>query len=455
MSHDLSFKCNGNQKQLQVAREWLNPDVSDIVYGGSKGSGKSYLGVSLIFGDAFIHPGTFYFIARKKLNDIRKFTIPSIHEVFTHWGLTSAYYNFNGSDNYFQLHNGSRVYLIEAKYLPADPLFTRFGSMQMTRGWIEEAGEFEEAAKNNLAASIGRWKNDVYKLAPKLLQTCNPSKNYLYREYYKKHRDGTLEPWKRFIQALPTDNKKLPDGYLENLRRTLSKNEKERLLNGNWEYDDDPATLINYDNIINTFSNSHVEGGRQCITSDIARLGGDRIVKIDWDGFRGSVTAWKREPLDVTGQKIEDARIRLKIGKSDVLVDEDGVGGGIVDFMKYKGFINNSSPVPHPKSPQRDRQGNPVKENFDNYKSQCGFHMAYRINENGLYLQCPDEYKDLIIEEMEQVKQKNLDSDLKKGLVPKDKIKEIIGRSPDFWDTILMRESFELQPRKQFSAAQY
>ena len=89
------------------------------------------------------------------------------------------------------MHN--LVYLIEAKYMPSDPLYYRFGSMQMTRGWIEEAGEFDVAAKNNLAASIGRWKNDIYKIAGKLLQTCNPSKNYLYRDYYKKSKEGKLE----------------------------------------------------------------------------------------------------------------------------------------------------------------------------------------------------------------------------------------------------------------------
>jgi len=55
--------------------------------------------------------------------------------------------------------------------------------------------------------------------------------------------------------------------------------------------------------------------------------------------------------------------------------------------------------------------------------------------------------KPLIIEELEQVKQKLLDSDMKKGLMPKDKVKEAIGRSPDFWDAILMREWFELKPK--------
>jgi len=100
--------------------------------------------------------------------------------VFDHLGVDSRYYKFNGQDNYFSLYNKSKVFLIEAAYMPSDPLYQRFGSMQMTRGWIEEAGEFERAASNNLKASVGRWKNDLYGINGKILQTCNPSKNYLY-----------------------------------------------------------------------------------------------------------------------------------------------------------------------------------------------------------------------------------------------------------------------------------
>src|SRR6478609_7912358 len=124
----LLFDTNGNEKQKEAARYWIDDTTFDILYGGSKGSGKSYLGCSLIFGDAFLYPGTHYFIARKKLNDIRKFTIPSIYEVFKHWGLTEGYYKYNGQDSYFDLHNGSRVYLLEAKFLPGDPYYQRFGS---------------------------------------------------------------------------------------------------------------------------------------------------------------------------------------------------------------------------------------------------------------------------------------------------------------------------------------
>jgi hypothetical protein len=303
-------------------------------------------------------------------------------------------------------------------------------------------------------ASIGRWKNDLYGISPKLLQTCNPSKNYLYTDYYKRWKEGVLEPHKRFIQAFPQDNKMLPKSYIESLERNLSKNEKERLLYGNWEYDDDPSALIDYEKALDIFSNTHVPSGEKKITSDIARLGGDKIVIIEWDGWRGKVKWYQKQSLDVTGKLIEESRNRLGIGQHDVLVDEDGVGGGIVDFMKYRGFVNNASPVPSPTAPLDDN-GKRMKENFDNLKSQCYFRLAERINKNELFLQCDSEVKTWIIEELEQIKQKGLDSDMKKGIIPKDKMKGQLGRSPDFADALMMREYFELKPKKGFVAATY
>jgi hypothetical protein len=98
------------------------------------------------------------------------------------------------------LYNGSKVFFIELAYLPSDANYSRFGSLQMTRGWIEEAGEIDRGAFEAISATVGRWKNDIYNLVPKVLQTCNPAKNYLY-EYYKAARDGLLDVWKKFIQA--------------------------------------------------------------------------------------------------------------------------------------------------------------------------------------------------------------------------------------------------------------
>ncbi|GAB4001575.1 hypothetical protein GCM10028807_58060 [Spirosoma daeguense] len=448
---ELQFDVYGNSKQLEVCQHWQDSSVTDIVYGGSKGSGKSYLGCSLIFGDALTYPETFYFIARDSLTNIRKFTIPSIHEVFNHWDLGSEYYVYNGQDNYYTLYNKSRVYLLDAKFLPSDPLYARFGSMQMTRGWIEEAGEFKESAKNNLSASIGRWKNDVYSLAPKLLQTCNPAKNYLYKEYYRKNKETKLEPWRRFVQALPQDNKKLPPGYLENLHRTLSPNEKQRLLYGNWEYDDDPSALIQYDKIIDLWSNKHAPKGQRFITVDAARFGGDNAKIFIWEGWHLlKAYSFPKSSMVMLANEIERLAKYWSVPASNIVIDEDGVGGGCIDILRetksmhVKGFINNSSPLEEI-SPEGW-----IKPNYDNLKSQCSFRLANRTNQGGWFI-APDamsiEDKQALIEELEQVKQKDMDKDGKKRVIPKEDVKELIGRSPDNSDCAMFREFFELKPK--------
>jgi phage terminase large subunit len=43
-----------------------------------------------------------------------------------------------------------------------------------------------------------------------------------------------------------------------------------------------------------------------------------------------------------------------------------------------------------------------------------------------------------------------MDKDGKRQVLPKDKVKELIGRSPDFSDTLMMRMWWELQPVKQW-----
>lgn len=432
----VTFDTHGNEKQKEAARAWVDGLITDILYGGGKGGGKTYLGVSLIFGDALMYPETHYFIARKELNDLRKFTIPSIHEVFTNWGLTpNDYLIWHGQDNFFELPNGSKVFLLAAKYLPGDPEYQRFGSMQMTRGWIEEAGEFSPAAKSNLQASIGRWKNDVYNLTPKLLQTCNPSKNYLYIDYYKPFRSGELDPWKKFIQALPQDNKRLPAGYVENLQRTLSAKDKSRLLGGNWEYEDDPSALMDYDSIISIFSNSHIQPtGRRYMTVDVARFGSDKTKIRVWDGLKViRVVMMENKSTVQVADECKKLAVQYQVPPSNTIVDEDGIGGGVVDnYPGVKGFIANSKPL-FPKK----------GENYANLKSQCAYKLAELVKNKEIY---EPEYNERLIEDLEQIKEKDTDNEGKRSIISKEDVKAVLGRSPDDGDTYIMRMYFEIKP---------
>ena len=446
---EIVLNVNGNLKQLEAVKYWIDDETIDIAYGGSKGSGKSFLGCSLIFGDALIYPNTHYFIARKTLTDLRKFTIPSIHEVLNGWGITNDYYKYNGQDNYFQLYNGSKVFLIDAKYIPSDPNYMRFGSMQMTRGWIEEAGEFEEECKNNLQASIGRWKNSEYNLPPKLLQTCNPAKNYLYREYYKLNKEKHLPIFKKFIQALPSDNKKLPKDYIPNLLKILSPNEIQRLVYGNWEFDDNPYALFDYTDILGLFTNEYIKrSGERYLTADIAYEGSDKFVIGIWDGLvLIKIVAIDKIDETLVSKKIHELRLEYSVPLKNVIYDADGL----------KTFVRESANSGHLNGAiEFHNGGSPIKiegrlENFFNLKAQCYFQLAELTKKSKIFIE-EKQYRKQIIEELEQICKLPLTDDGKIRLEKKDAIKERLGRSPDFADMIMMRMWFELEDTSEIES---
>jgi hypothetical protein len=215
---------------------------------------------------------------------------------------------------------------------------------------------------------------------------------------------------------------------------------------GNWDYYDDPATLIDNDSIADYFNPTHLSPeGIKYMTIDVARKGKDKTVFRIWHGW----LCIKREEISRSGLDEVVARAKVLQAKhgialSNIVADEDGVGGGVVDFLKCKGFVNNSSPL-------EMREGSAfVKPNYDNLKSQCSIKMAEMIVNRQTGEICDNAaVQQGTAEEMEQVKLKDIDKDGRQGIIPKDRVKEMIGRSPDEWDSIMMRYWFAL--RKTFN----
>ena len=448
---EIEFRTK-NPKQIRAIEHWLDRETEQILYGGAKYGGKSYLGASLIFGDALIYPETRYFIAREQLTDLRKHTMSTIHEVFENWGLKLAdYAPFNGQDNVYNLTNGSKVYLIDCKEIPSDPLFERFGSMQMTKGWIEEGGEVAESAYANLWLGVGRWKNDKYGLPKKLLITANPKKGWMKRGFIDLWKEDKLPPAKKFVQAFATDNVHGDKNYIESLRKETDTVRRQRLWEGNWDYDEDQNSLISFDALTDSFSNTIVKDNQKYLIIDVARLGKDSTTFNFWDGLElYRIDKFEKQTTDKTVQKAKDLAALESIPYSNILIDEDGIGGAIVDGMfGVKGFVANSRSIPT-KTEIRDRKNKITgfltpRTNFFNLKSQCGWKLAELINEHKLALKVPD-FRDIIIEELGALlKQKDIDDDRKLQLIPKDEVKESLGRSPDIGDPLIMRAWFELK----------
>lgn len=435
------FDTNGNEKQKLAASYWIDGSTEQIMYGGAKYGGKSYLGANLIFGDALLYPETYYFIARESLTDLRKYTMPTINEVIGSWGLDAeSYLNYNGQDNFYTLPNKSRVYLVDAKHLPRDPDFHRFGSIQMTRGWCEEIGQMNPKAIENLWLTIGRWNNKKYGLKKKILLTCNPHKGYGYINFYKPNKEKVLVDSKKFITALPRDNKKGDKDYIRSIEENPNIQERERLGFGNWEYDDDPACLISYDSILDMFTNSYVSGHgkNKYMTCDIAEEGSDRFVIWVWSGLK--IIDYVSIKKCNCAQIEEIIKLLAKnhmVRRSNIAYDADGVGS----FLK--GYLKGAMPIAN-----NSRAVN--EENYQNLKSQLYYHLAKYINRGDIYVMdiLPTEIKADLIQELEHVKSFNTDDDKKLKILPKNKVKEIIGRSPDYSDAMAIRMIFELREKK-------
>ena len=376
------------------------------------------------------------------LKTLKETTLVSFFQIAKMQGLeANKHYKFNGQTSQIEFPNGSTILLKDLFAYPSDPNFDELGSLEITDAFIDEANQVDDKARNIIKSRI-RFQLDQNDLVPKILYTCNPAKNWTYSEFYKPEQEGTISKNKKFITSLIDDNPFISKHYKENLL-TLDSVSKERLLFGNWEYLDDPAQLIDYDKILDSFSNTFVPIGDSYITCDVARFGNDSSVIGIWSGFRVRFYQFNGKSVVEVAELIKNFATEHKVPTSNIVCDEDGVGGGVVDILRCKGFVNNSSPLVNPVTRQ--------KENFDNLKSQCYFKLADMINKAELYIQSDGKQKQTIIQELEQVKQKSVYNDMKKGVIPKDKVKAAIGRSPDFSDCLAMRMFFEYSPRFQVS----
>ena len=416
-------------KQKEALKYMLDDTTTELLYGGAAGGGKSYLLCCYAIITSLQYPGVRGLIGRSKLDALKKTTLNTFFDVCSQWGIKSGeHYTYNAQSNIITFYNGSEIILKDLFLYPSDANFDSLGSLELTYACIDEANQITEKAKNVLSSRL-RYKLDEYGLIPKLYMSCNPAKGWVYG-MYKESRDNTLPQHKKFIQALVTDNKHISKHYTAQLNK-LDEISKARLLRGDWEYDDSKDALIEYDAIINMFSNV-VPTGDKYITADIARFGKDKTAIYLWNGLQvAEVVVLDMSSMVDVANKIKEIQQREGVKLSNIIVDEDGVGGGAKDILRCKGFVNNSKAI----------RG----ENYQNLKTQCYYKLADLINKGQIGFSTNDiKLKELLIQELEQVRRVNMDKDTKLSILSKDKIKDLIGRSPDYSDALMMRCYYEL-----------
>lgn len=436
---EITVNLNPTDKQKEAYRALLDPNVDTVFFGGSAGGGKSWIICESRLLRAYTYPGYRSFIAREELKRLMQSTYVTWTKVCQYYKIPQDDWKLNGQYNYIEFKNGSRIDLLDIKLVPSDPLFERFGSLEYTDGAIEEAGETAYLAYDVLKSRIGRHKNKEFGLHPTMLISGNPKKNWTFTEFYKPWKNGTLPANARFIQALYTDNKHTAEEYGKQLSQIHDRVMKERLMYGNWDYADDDNALMSFDNIQDMFTNTIEETDTKYLTVDVARYGSDSTVFNYWKGLHSYKTErFTKLGVDQVSEKLKIALRDEKIPYSHCGVDDDGIGGGVTDMVKgVRPFTANKTPF------MNRYTGKP--DNFRNLKTQCAYLLAELVNAHKVKVTCDDATKELLSEELAQIKRKDSDKEGKLEIEPKDKQKEMLGRSPDVADTLVMRMMFELE----------
>lgn len=201
--------------------------------------------------------------------------------------------------------------------------------------------------------------------------------------------------------------------------------------------------LLTYDSINDLWTNSHIQKGNMAITADIALHGSDKFILIVWAGFVivDFIEIDKCDAKEVVS-KIKEVSDKYNVPRSRIVYDADGLGSFLIGYMKGANPFNNGA--------------KPIKTigsetpNYKNLKSQCGYELARLINASGMLIDCNLNKSDLI-KELECLQSYALDKEGKIQLMPKEKIKEIIGHSPDKLDAMIMRMFLELKPKRSVS----
>jgi phage terminase large subunit len=444
-SGDFSFICETergrNSKQEQALIELTRGVSKEIVYGGAAGGAKSWTGASYFTFMCECFPGTRYFVARNELTDLKNGTLVTFQKVWKAYGVEGV--QWKEKDHYILFDNGSRIDFIEVKFKPSDKDYISLGSVEYTGGWIEEAGEAHSGAYETLKTRIGRHLNDKYGIRPIIFITCNPNKNWLYYTFYNPYKRGELPSDKLYIEALPTDNPAIDREYIAQLQGLKDKAKKERLLFANWDYDDDPAALVETDAMMDLFTNDHVEArGEKRLSADLAMKGRDRFVAGNWHGLVVNVAIDKEYS---TGKEIESdlkkCMIANQVPRSKTVVDSDGLGNYLESYLEgIKEFHGGARAKDH--------------KVYANLKSECAFLLASLINDRKIKVICTQSQRERIIEELGVLKQKSVDADEKrKQIISKDDMKARLNRSPDYLDMLIMGMYFELYKAKNGSYA--
>ena len=431
-----TIDINLTKKQSIAWKLLFDDKTNEILYGGSAGAGKSWLGCLWIVTLCLKYEGIRCLIGRTVLQQLKLTTLNTLFETLQAMNLKSGdHYTYNGQSNVITFFNKSEIVLKDLAYQPSDPNYDSLGGLELSAVFVDEAAQIPQLAYNILKSRI-RFKLNEFKLIPKILMTCNPGQVWLKKVFYLPHSDNTLDANKAFVPALPLDNPHLPASYIEMLK-SLPPGQRRRLLEGDWNYEMEADSLFDFDDVSAAiFKHPPKAEEKKYISLDVARFGTDRSVACVWVGLTVvEVLVYTKLSAVELSSEISNLIAKYGVHPKNVIIDADGVGGPVSDILRGTDFVNNSKALHN--------------QNFTNLKSQCYVKLSELFKEGKISLNVLDtSIVDDLTQELLAVKLKDVDKDNKVQVGSKDDMKKVLGKSPDISDALMMRMYFEIKNLK-------
>ena len=205
-------------------------------------------------------------------------------------------------------------------------------------------------------------------------------------------------------------------------------------------------------------------GGEYYLTVDPSRKGKDLCVIRLWNGYIvKKIYITKITDIALIVAKVKAIEDEYLVPRKNIIVDDDGLGGGVVDFLpNCAAFVGNASAFDEGERIQKYRnlKTQTVKKFSDLVKKGLiSVDKNWVIEKFG---NCDDIFTQKTVQDMEvaELECYMVESDLEDKyfeITKKKDIKKTIKRSPDLTDTMFMRAFLDIsgavRTEKEYSAA--
>lgn len=454
------------EKQKEFWRALRSGKYRYMAMGGAIRGTKTFTMLAVLFLLMQRFPRSRYGIVRMDLPSLRRTIIPSVDKFRENY-LGGWLGPLNQSKWTWTAANGSKLILMPES-IETDPDLDRFKGFEVNGFLAEEANEINVKTHHKMIERAGSYiipPTDAQQRAisqavargmdarsafkrygpeqppPLIFYTFNPADNWVREVFYDPWHDGTLKAPFFFMPATILDNPFVTDEYLESLKN-LPPEEYRRFVKGEWGKVRAPDQLITTDMIVNAKNVNPVPGVRR-EALDVAGYGGDRIV---WAHVNGNALeeteAWEDEFDPVTDPAVTNRMWRHSLERAhDKGVDEDnytvdvvGLGGGPADDLVANGlnvrrFGGGDSAI------ERETKSGVISLwRFADLRSQAywEFREKLRLGNFSLKLHCPRELVQELTAHRYEIKNRVIQ------VLPKQKVRDALGRSPDYADAVVM-----------------